>query len=638
MSRPYRLTELDLRDYQEGALSWARTHPRSVVCLPTGTGKTLVGCAWCCRLLNTTSVDRVLLVEPSRFLVEQVTSYYRTHTNIPTEKLYGTTHSAARADYWTEGVAVVTTPQTAVNDIDHLDFDAVVVDECHHTTGQHAFAQLMRQYDVPSRLGLSATVPQRSEPEIERLVGEIRRWAWTDLPDEHVPDWFGEVYDAPYPRAYEDIVEMLEDFRRDLDGTRLAGLPTLGIRMLSRDGARALQETLERDTKMGDLMGDHLLPHLSACPDLHKLDACKAALADHEFEKAVLFADRVTVARALERELAAYNPVTLLGRLRSGTVAQEQAVEKAKDPATDIVISTSAGEEGIDLPAADLLVVWSNVVNEVRFIQRLGRIMRKTDRDHPKAAVYLATPDSPDYEALRRGLGAASKAGLDIIGIDEDAILSGSIVTRVRDTLELTPLQRDELVDTLGQPERNVDKWVSENVKAGDVFYLYFVPEDLNEWRSAADGFGKAFGVSGDPTDLPDELANNFSPRKQHRYYCRVADIPLLRAEYPNLFAAADTHRLSVSYGSTWNDRSAYREYGSPGDVAQAMIKTLDGADRFYANVSTDSYRPSYAFQVTYHGAATEQVIRAVCQNAAGVAEYLNQRLDSSEETEDTSS
>ena len=627
MSIDHLLTQLDLRDYQADALAYADGRNHATVCLPTGTGKTLVGCAWACSVLAAPGIDRILIVEPSRFLVEQTTEYYRQHTTILTEKLYGTTSQADRRNQWEQGTAVVTTPQTAHNDIAQHDFDAVVVDECHHTTSQHAFAELMRTATFDRSLGLSATIPPRSESTVEELVGPIHRWAYADLPDEHVPDWLGAVYDAQYPPSYREISGVLDEFRQKLDGTQFAGLPELGRRMLARDGALALADTLERDTVMSEMMGDRLRPLLSKAPDLHKLEACRAALADHEFEKAVLFVDRVCVAERLAEELDAYNPEVLLGRLHSSTGAQKQLVENAKSDEADLVIATAAGEEGVDLPAADLLLVWSNVVSSVRFIQRLGRIMRQTENRRLKHAIYLATPDSPDYDALGRGIRAADEAGLNLAGIDSDTIVAEGTLNRVVEAVDSTPSRPDELATALNKPYSAVEDLLKKGVQEGHLCYVYSVPSDLNEWRSAVPGLAEKFNLSGDSLNIDDGATNNLSPTASDRYYIRNDDVPLLRTEYPHLFATDDV-RLSASFGPSHAERSTHSARGDAATVAKEMDDTLTDADRFYATISVSSSQPPYSIQLSYHGTAIEPVITAICENATAVATEVSGRIE----------
>ena len=70
------LTGITPRPYQDEAHAWATSHDAAVVCLPTGTGKTHVGCMWARTRLHQSGIDRILILEPSRFLVEQTHAYY----------------------------------------------------------------------------------------------------------------------------------------------------------------------------------------------------------------------------------------------------------------------------------------------------------------------------------------------------------------------------------------------------------------------------------------------------------------------------------------------------------------------------------------------------------------------------------
>jgi superfamily II DNA or RNA helicase len=629
----YDLTTHTPRAYQTDAFEWSHDRQQAVVCLPTGTGKTLVGCLWACKLINEGEVERILVVEPSRFLVEQTHAYYNEHTTIPTTKVDGTTPPAHRRGAWNDGRVVVTTPQTAINDVAHRAFDAVVIDECHHTVGRHAFAQLLDHATFSYKLGLSATIPPDRECDIENTIGPIRRQSWNELPDEHVPDWIGHIVDTPYPNRYRAVVEELEEARLELDGTSLAGLPSLGIRMLCRDGALALDETLGKNTTMGKILRERIAPVLAECRPLHKLAACRETLATYDFEKAVIFVDRVIVAHRLAEALDEYTTVSLLGRLHSSRKAQEKAVERAQNPGTDIIIATAAGEEGIDLPAADLLVVWSNVVSSVRFIQRLGRVMRPSGTDAPRNAVYLATPDSPDYEALRRGIAEAAKAGLDITHVDDDVILTRSVVGRVQDALTSTPRQRDVLAEMLAQPETKVDRWLRTNVREGDVFYLYSVPDNLDNWRKAAEGLAEWMGVENTTLDEPQStqsanaIRNNFSPGVEDRYYLREDDINLLETEFPGLVDGDKSNRLKASFGPSHQKRGEYRVSGDVDSVVTSMMQHLSANDDLYATISYQSSYPAVAVQMMYQGSATEPVIETIVHNADAVVTELIERV-----------
>jgi len=153
------------------------------------------------------------------------------------------------------------------------------------------------------------------------------------------------------------------------------------------------------------------------CRPLHKLEQLKRALIEHDYNKAIVFVDRIVIAHALKEEFVQLKPVLLLGRSHGGTEAQERALREARKPDTRLLIATSAAEEGLNVPEVDMVVTWSITANPVRFIQRKGRGMRPTpdgSTGRPKVDVFLATPETPDYDALRSGIGAVKKAGLDL--------------------------------------------------------------------------------------------------------------------------------------------------------------------------------------------------------------------------------
>ena len=111
----------ELRTYQRKALEFAIGHSGTVLALPTGTGKTLVACAWACELLTRSQARQILVLEPSRFLVELTCSHFRRCTDIPTSKVYGVTPIHERVGIWRNQHyrAIVTTAQTALNDDDN---------------------------------------------------------------------------------------------------------------------------------------------------------------------------------------------------------------------------------------------------------------------------------------------------------------------------------------------------------------------------------------------------------------------------------------------------------------------------------------------------------------------------------------
>ncbi len=71
---------IEPRSYQIEATNWALARKQVVCCLPTGTGKTLVGVLWLKSLFEAGKATRALILEPIRLLVEEPTTASRRGT------------------------------------------------------------------------------------------------------------------------------------------------------------------------------------------------------------------------------------------------------------------------------------------------------------------------------------------------------------------------------------------------------------------------------------------------------------------------------------------------------------------------------------------------------------------------------
>ncbi len=492
MSRE-RGTKLKPRDYQVEAARWALSRDGAVVVMPTGSGKTLIAILWSRELLERREVRRVLFLEPTRLLVEQVARYVSKLLSVPVRAIHGKYTKEDRRELWRRATVAVATPETALSDrdvINELGFDAVVVDECHHTTGKDAYAEFMARAKFKRRLGLSAYIPPSRVREIEQHIGPVRSWSWGDERiRKYVPPWIGEIYEAELNAAERKVLEVLEETRLGLEG-RARGLVQTAIRWFARDGALALKESLGKETMLASLLA-HVRPLLSnpEVRDLHKLDALRRVLRDHEgFSKAIVFVDRVIVAREIAEELSEYNPVVIHGK-RKCSIDVREALARATDPSTKLIVSTSAGEEGMDLPEADLLVIWSNVASPLRFIQRHGRILRLTGSRKLKFVTYIVTPDTPDLDSLIDSLEAARKAGVDVPVSEEviEALWRRTTRSRLLGILEGRPMPPEWLAEAAGMPLDLTEKALRKLSERGEVVYIhthlgrtYALPEDIS--------------------------------------------------------------------------------------------------------------------------------------------------------------
>ncbi len=573
-------------------------------------------------------------IKPSRFLVEQVAQYYQEKTNMPVSKVYGIDPPATRTVRWkTGGILIVATPQVALNDISLLDFNAAIIDECHHTTGDYAYKKLLSAYEFPRREGLSATIPDRLCDSIEESIGPVYTWSWRDPDIEpYVPEWYGEVYDAELNAEERKLIKILEDIRNKLRKSPAAGIPSLAIRMFSRDGALALTETLEKPTAMSFILRE-AVPILRQCRQLHKIEHLKSVLAEHNFAKAIVFVDRVCVAHAIAEEFEDLNPVCLLGRLHGGSDAQKLALERAKKEETRLVVSTSAGEEGIDLPDADLIVSWSNTASPIRFIQRKGRGMRVSPagKDKPKADVFIGTPDTPDYDVLYFGIAAASKAGVEILlSGKQKELLKATTLGRLQACLESRAMTLASLAKATALPSDIVKKYTGHLIGEGHAIYIYnFDPKEMLERRIGATA---SFRSAMTEVELDSSLEQwldgvyrwkrfaillNFQMSDSDRFYIGTDILSTLGGnEYARLFSCDDDTMVEATYGFASDNRAQYSAFGNWRELLSRLSPALE-QDMAYL---TFSYTGKASVTASYHGRFSEESLMLVVRNACWVA------------------
>jgi len=466
------------RKYQEEAAKWALQKGRATVCMPTGTGKTVVAGLWIKKMLER-GARRVLVLEPTRFLVEQVAWFLRERMGLDARPVHGGMPRGLREKYAREARVVVATPELVAAELDYYraaGFDAVVVDECHHTSGMDSYRVVMESLPARWRLGLSAFIPPSRRGMIERLVGEIRCWGW-DHPEirRYIPAWVAEVYEAPFNEAEMRVYEYLEEAWARASGHERALIGN-AMRWMARDGPLALEESYRKEgSRLRQILPDlgRLLDHPWVRP-LHKLHALVRALEDHEgFHKAIVFVDRVRVAEAIAASLPVYKPVLLVGRRR---VDPQAALEAARSEEARVIIATSAGEEGIDLPEADLLVVWSNTASPLRFVQRMGRVLRAAPRiQRQRSIVYIATPDTVDMDSLIDGLMLAQKHGVHV-GLDPEVLtrlIGLSKRRRILEALSETPAPLDVVARLVGAPVERVKAHADWLARHGYLVYIH---------------------------------------------------------------------------------------------------------------------------------------------------------------------
>lgn len=544
---------IEPRPYQSEATQWALAKGQAICSLPTGTGKTLVAVLWLKSLFETGKIENALILEPTRLLVNQTSDYLFYKAGVKCIPIDGRIPRPRRAELWQSEV-VVATPETAFNDIELVQFDAVVVDECHHTVGQDAFAKVMLKLQPRYKLGLSAFIPARREREITELIGPIRRWSWSN-PEikDYVPNWIGEVYEA---ELSTEEVGLLKLIRQLPAGNGI--IPALLERYLTRDGSAAVRETLTKKNHLAQAFGEMLLP---VVPDgMHKLAVINEIFDSHEPHKAIIFVDRVLIADKVGALFPQLQPVVFKGK--RGKFDQGTALSQARDEETKLVASTSAGEEGIDLPSADLVIIWGNAASDIRFIQRLGRMMRKTG-EGLKSAIFVVTPESSDFDSFAEGLAKAADNGtIDVektFGWDSEVLWPRTTWWHVSELLRNNPRPLTEMAEALEVRDELAEKIVANAVRRGRLFYIYDVEAIVRDAEAEGDKWANEYAQglfenSREDSYHPDaewfrraawnSMTATLGRMRQYRIYGLADDVQGLRQKYPTQFSDYDVQML----------------------------------------------------------------------------------------------
>ncbi|RAW44554.1 Hef nuclease [Halorubrum sp. 48-1-W] len=231
---------LQRRRYQL-RLADAAVDDHTLVCLPTGLGKTTVSLLVTARRLHEAG-GTALFLAPTKPLVQQHAEFYREAMTIPDDEIVvftGDVKPDDRAALFADARVVIATPQViendlvgnriSVRDVTHLTFD-----ECHRATGDYAYVYIAERYHAdaadPLVTGMSAS-PGGDIEEIETVCEnlglrnvEVMTEADADV-DEYTHDTDVRWERVTLPEEVLAIRDALNEVIKD----RLEKLKSLGV-------------------------------------------------------------------------------------------------------------------------------------------------------------------------------------------------------------------------------------------------------------------------------------------------------------------------------------------------------------------------------------------------------------------------
>jgi ERCC4-related helicase/ERCC4-type nuclease len=466
---------VEARAYQLRSLERILTFSTLMV-MPTGFGKTAVEWMVMAEYLRR-GATKIVLVAPTTGLVDQQCTMAKERLNVNPERIIAYTGDTApelRKTLWEEATVVMATPQVIRNDamntiIDLATVDLLIMDEAHHATGNHAYAQVGTLYQRAHPQGrvLAATaspggnlrhinevrnnlnvhnldLSKRGEPlmlayDVDMMIHLHR----LDLPeslstllaplkshfDEEVAHLQRLGFLAPKEHIGTNDIEkaqlsasraiQLRDVRGYDAARRIADLRRIHILMnlLQTQGtsvAKAFLDRAEQEGRTGRKTNRLLaLPvvhqlrlALNDLDELHPKSALVESLVREELKekpdgKVLIFTEyRDSVHRLVEllQPHEGLLPDVFIGQSsrgdQKGMTQKEQLaqLDRFRAGEINILVATSVGEEGLDVPSADLVVLYEPVPSAVRAIQRRGR----TARQRAGSVHMLVTNDTRD--------------------------------------------------------------------------------------------------------------------------------------------------------------------------------------------------------------------------------------------------
>ncbi|OYR66536.1 Hef nuclease [Halorubrum ezzemoulense] len=183
IDRPLLVDDFLQRRRYQLQLADAAADEHTLVCLPTGLGKTTVSLLVTVERLHEAG-GKALFLAPTKPLVQQHADFYREALEIPDDEIVvftGDVKPDDRAALWDDARIAIATPQVVENDlvgnrISLRDVTHLTFDECHRATGDYAYVYIAERYHAdaadPLVTGMSAS-PGGDTEEIETVCENL---------------------------------------------------------------------------------------------------------------------------------------------------------------------------------------------------------------------------------------------------------------------------------------------------------------------------------------------------------------------------------------------------------------------------------------------------------------------------------
>ena len=366
--------------HQQAALqAWQQQRQRAVVELPTGAGKTVLA------LMAIQQTGRsALVVVPTLDLLAQWAD--------AVEKMLGVTPGMLGGGSHDLRPITITTYASALLHAGHWGhrFGLVVFDECHHLpSGAHA--QIAEMLIAPFRLGLSATLHRNDGGHqlLHHLVGPLAH-------AEKIGELTGTVL-APYRTEVcpVDLTPEEQGAYADARAIYQGFLTTTGIQLAQSGGWQRFLKAASRSAEGREALKAFFQQKKLAYSSAAKFAQCLTLLQRHAGERVLVFTNDNATAYEISRRFL----VPLITH-QTPVAERREILQAFREGRWPVLATSKVLNEGVDVPAAAVAIIFSGNASVREHVQRLGRVLRR--EAGKEAVLYELVTRSTSEEATSR--------------------------------------------------------------------------------------------------------------------------------------------------------------------------------------------------------------------------------------------
>ena len=375
-------SSLKLRDYQQKSLdAWENSGRSGVVVLPTGAGKTVLAL----KAVEQLGVS-ALIVVPTLVLVEQWRSRIEEEFGINVGMVGG-------GGRHVRAVTVATYDSASLkSDVMGNLFKFIIFDEVHHLPAS-SFRSIGLKYTAPYRMGLTATLNKEdgSQAVLRDLVGDV---VWEmdvdELAGSHLAEYTVRTVQVP--------LSALERGEYDACYTRYRNyLARRSIRIRSVQDYQRFVMRSGRDPEARAALLSRNRAMDIAQNSTSKVEYLKQLLKVNPKDKALIFTRHNKLVYRISKEM-------LIPAITHQTSKdeRERILDGFKSGQFSRIVTSRVLDEGVDVPDASLAVILSGSGSNRQFVQRLGRVLRKSEGKQAKLIELVSKGTAETYTSRRR--------------------------------------------------------------------------------------------------------------------------------------------------------------------------------------------------------------------------------------------